>query len=484
MKARTIVVAIAAAVGSASCADRAENPQAPPASTFARMADDATDVPFSHVSSGGPALGLRTIASGLVSPVAMKEAPDGSGRLFVVEQTGTMRVIDPRTGLRDGAFLDVSDRLVNMGMLNAGYDERGLLGLAFHPDFATNGRFFIYYSAPPRSGEFDNTSTVAEYEVDPTDPSAEPVEVAVILEEDQPQSNHEAGTLEFGPDGMLYVSIGDGGGANDVGPGHVEDWYEANRGGNGQDITENLLGNILRLDVSTSGSYAVPGDNPFVGTDALPEIYAYGFRNPYRFSFDPGGEHALLVGDAGQGMAEEVSVVTSGGNYGWNVMEGFYCFNAADNHDPLEECPETVEGDHPDAGAPLLTPAIAYPNHANPLVDDGLGVVVVGGYVYRGDLLPQLDGRYVFGDFSENFGPTGRVFVAQPRLGRAGQPMAAPWNFQEAKFPGEPGGTLGRFLKSFAQDLEGEVYLLASRMLGPTGTTGEVLMLTDPAGRR
>jgi glucose/arabinose dehydrogenase len=264
-----------------------------------------------------PAVGLRLVADGLTSPVDLVPVPDGSGRMFVVDQVGLIRILRPDGTLASQPFLDLRDRIVK---LSPSYDERGLLGLAFHPDYAHNGRFFVYYSAPLRPGApagFNTTSTVSEFHVSASDPDrADTGSERVLLQVDKPQSNHNAGTLLFGPDdGDLYISIGDGGGANDVGLGHVDDWYDANAGGNGQDVTQNLLGNILRIDVDSGDPYGIPADNPFVGRPGLDEIYAYGFRNPYRMSFDMGGTHRLLVGDAGQGRWEEVSDVTRGGDY-------------------------------------------------------------------------------------------------------------------------------------------------------------------------
>ena len=145
--------------------------------------------------------------------------------------------------------------------------------------------------------------------------------------------------MAFGPDGYLYISFGDGGGADDVALGHVEDWYDVNEGGNGQDIEDNLLGNILRIDVDSGDPYGIPPDNPFVGMDGMDEIYAFGFRNPYRFSFDRGGTNQLFVADVGQNNFEEVNIVEPGGNYGWNVMEGTHCFSTENPDLPLDECP-------------------------------------------------------------------------------------------------------------------------------------------------
>lgn len=419
-----------------------------------------------------PAVGLQLVADGMTSPVALVPVPDGSGRLFVVDQVGLIRILGPDGTLESQPFLDIRNRIVS---LSPGYDERGLLGLAFHPDYANNGRFFVYYSAPLRPGApagFNTTSTVSEFRVSATDPDqADPASERKVLQVDKPQSNHNAGTILFGPDGDLYISIGDGGGSNDRDLGHVSDWYAANAGGNGQDVTQNLLGNILRINVDSGTPYGIPSDNPFVGRDGLDEIYAYGFRNPYRMSFDMGGTHQLLVGDAGQGRWEEVSDVTKGGDYGWNVKEGTHCFNAADSTAEPASCPSTVGPGHPDSGAPLIDPVIEYANAAQP---GGLGVVVVGGNVYRGRAVPQLRGRYVFGDWSRSFAsPDGSLFVAKPR--RAGM-----WQFQQLRINSTSTGRLGHYVMGFGQDLAGEVYVLAKDNTGPVGNTGTVYKLVGP----
>jgi glucose/arabinose dehydrogenase len=347
-----------AAVLAAACADLPE-----PTSLGGEGQGGASAELFSAFSGGGPAAGLRVVAEGLASPIALAEAPDGTGRLFIVDQIGLIRVLLPDGTLLSDPFLDVSTSMV---ALRTNFDERGLLGLAFHPQFASNGRFFVYYSAPLRPGaptDFDHTARISEFTASPGANMADAGSERIILEVDQPQFNHNGGTLAFGPaDGYLYISLGDGGGANDVGVGHVEDWYAANAGGNGQDVTETLLGNILRIDVDGGSPYAIPADNPFVGRDGRDEIWAYGLRNPYRMSFDMAPPHVLLAGDAGQLLAEEVNLIVRGGNYGWNVKEGLYCFNAAANLEPFDDCPDVVGAGHPDAGASLLPPVIAYPN--------------------------------------------------------------------------------------------------------------------------
>jgi glucose/arabinose dehydrogenase len=435
---------------------------------------DAGAGPDAGSGPSGPVGGnvtLEQVAEGLTSPVTLVEAPDNTGRLFVVDQIGTIRVIASDGTLQAQPFLDIRSAMVT---LMADYDERGLLGLAFHPDFATNGRLFVFYTAPPRAAAFDNTTVVAEYQVSPGSAGAQPTLVAMLLQEDHPQSNHNGGTLAFGPDGMLYVSIGDGGGRDDEGDGHVADWYPDNAGGNGQDIAQNLMGDVLRIDVSTPGMYTVPNDNPFVGR-GRGEIYAYGFRNPYRFSFDMGGNHDLLLGDAGQNMWEEIDVVHSGGNYGWNVKEGSHCFSAADPMTVPASCP-TVD---PTTGETLVDPVIEMFNIANPMrgATEGLQTVL-GGYVYRGQAVSQLGGRYIFGAYStDEMAPAGAVYAAIPASG------AGTWTSEKIAFAGQANGAVGHFVLGFGQDRRGEVYVLTTDNTGPTGSTGRVFRLGTAAAR-
>lgn len=415
-------------------------------------------------------IGLTSVAEGLTSPIAMAQPDDDSGRLFVVDQAGQIRIVESDGTMAEDPFLDLTGHIVD---LNDNFDERGLLGLAFHPDYTENGRFFVYYSAPLRDGapdDWNHTATISEFQVSDSDPNAaDPESERILLEVDEPQGNHNGGTLAFGPDGFLYISLGDGGGADDNQMGHVEDWYDANEGGNAQNVEENLLGKILRIDVDNGDPYDIPTDNPFVDRDGLDEIYAYGLRNPYRMSFDMGGEFGLLVGDAGQNRWEEVSRVELGGNYGWNVKEGTHCFSTANPDQDADDCPDEVGNGHPDAGEPLVDPIIEYKN-AN--AEDGIGLVVVGGVVYRGSDLPEFEGRYIFGDWSTDFSePGGLLFVATPAdEGR--------WPMQPLNVVDREEG-LGEFVLAFGQDLSGEVYLMTTMNGGPTGNTGVVYRIVS-----
>ncbi|HEY3476082.1 MAG TPA: PQQ-dependent sugar dehydrogenase, partial [Anaerolineales bacterium] len=314
--------------------------------------------------------GLELVADGFTSPVALVEPRDGSARLFVVEQTGLLWIRSNGQRLEQ-PFLDLRERVVE---LNDFYDERGLLGLAFHPDFAATGRFYVSYSAPVRAGisaaEYDHTTYVSEFTVSADHPDrADPDSERVLLAIDKPGYNHEAGHIAFGPDpyGYLYIATGDS----------VRD--PATQAGIYAQDTSSLLGKILRIDVSgtadTGQNYVIPPDNPFVTGEGRPEIFAYGFRNPYRFSFDlsSASEPRLFVADVGQAVMEEVSLVEAGGNYGWPLREGITCFNALEWSQPLARC----------AAHGLSEPVIAYAHQ------DEISAII-GGSVYRGNSLPEL----------------------------------------------------------------------------------------------
>lgn len=308
---------------------------------------------------------LQAVTGGLDTPVGIAHAGDGSGRLFVVEKPGRVRVV------QDGElvavpFLDIADRV------GSSQNEQGLLGLAFHPRYAENGYFFVNYT--DRQGD----TVVSRFSAGGDPARANPDSEVVLLRIDQPAGNHNGGHLAFGPDGRLYVGTGDGGGAGD-------------RYGNGQN-GQTLLGAMLRLGVDGGPPYTVPDDNPFVGNpNVRDEIWAVGLRNPWRYSFDRlTGD--LYIADVGQNRYEEVNAQPAGEpggqNYGWPIMEGLHCF------------PE----DRPCERAGLTVPAWEY--------DHGQGCSVTGGYVYRGEEFPILTGLYLFGDYC-----SGRIWGLAPRGG-------------------------------------------------------------------
>lgn len=428
------------------------------------------------ITKGGVHIQLDAVATGLAAPIWGTFAPGSGDRLFVADQSGVLWVVDLATGDR-GEFLSVSDRLVELGVFGPGtFDERGLLGVAFHPDYATNGLLYTYTSEPwsgtpdfstiPPGSQADHHTVILEWHVpNPGDPQAvvNPGSARELLRIDQPQFNHNAGALNFGHDGMLYISLGDGGGADDRdgeeffgGPiiGHGLD-------GNGQNA-ENVLGTVLRIDPdgsnSANGQYGIPADNPFVDPvdPRIDEIFAFGFRNPFRFSFDMvSGD--LYLADVGQNDIEEVDVVTAGGNYGWNLKEGSFFF------DPNDNDPGFVTDIDP-GGLPddLINPRAEY--------DHDEGIAIIGGFVYRGSKIPVLAGRYVFGDWSLAFlANNGRLFY----LDESDEIM----EFQLVGM-----SELGMSLQGFAQDADGEIYVLANSTGTPFGDTGVVLKITTKPG--
>ena len=402
------------------------------------------------------AVDIELVADGFVSPVAFVSANDGTNRMFLVDQTGLVKVVDMEGKVQENNFLDLQDKVVK---LSQNYDERGLLGLAFHPNFRENGRFFVYYSAPLRNGapvNWNHTGVLSEFTVDKSNPNmAEANSEKIILQIDQPQSNHNGGLIAFGGDGYLYITLGDGGAANDVGAGH-------SKIGNGQDLST-MLGKILRIDIDKDAPYSIPEDNPFVGKDGLDEIYAFGLRNPYHISFDAGGNDELFVADVGQDLWEEVNIVTKGGNYGWNIKEGNHCFDSANPEQSPAACATTDAG-----GGPLLDPIIEY-NH----FDNRGGVAAVGGYVYRGKLIKGMTGNYVFADWSRSFSKgDGSLFAAELVEGK--------WLMRELKFSNRQNDRLGLFIKGVGQDADKELYLLTTETLGPTGDSGKIFKILSP----
>jgi glucose/arabinose dehydrogenase/plastocyanin len=403
-----------------------------------------------------PTVGLKILADGFAAPMEFVSSHDGTGRMFVVDQTGLIKIITSNGNQIEEPFLDIMDRLVD---ISPNYDERGLLGLAFHPDFAQNGRVFVFYSAPLRTGAPEGwscTNRLSEFTVSKENQNKVNLSSErVLLEVDKPQMNHNGGTIAFGPDGYLYLPLGDGGGANDVGEGHAPD-------GNGQN-TSTLLGKILRINVDNgSAAYGIPADNPFVGEAGFrPEIWAFGFRNPWRISFDDEGR--LFVSDAGQNLWEEVDIVNKGGNYGWNIREGTHCFDPNNPNESPASC--TDKGRR---GEPLIDPIIEYGH-------DGR-TVVVGGYIYQGKALPQLDGSYVFADWSSSFARgDGTLLMASPS-------QSGLWEVKEIMVAGSPNKRANAYIRSLGQDDDGELYLLTSDNAGPKGETGKVYKIIPYAG--
>jgi len=333
---------------------------------------------------------LQLLTSGLSQPLGIVSAHDGTGRLFIVERGGTVRIWTG-TALLPTPFLDVSALLTTTG------GEQGLLGLAFHPSYETNGKFFIQYTGT--GGDV----VIARYTVSGDPNVANPTGTPILTQSHPSFTNHNGGQLQFGPDGYLYIGFGDGGGGGDP-------------DGNGQNVNT-LLGKLLRIDVDAGPTYAAPPDNPLVGQPGLDEILAYGLRNPWRFSFDrTTGD--LFIADVGQEMYEEIDVQPAGTtalrNYGWKVMEGAHCYA------PSTGC---------DVSGKVL-PVLEY--------DHGLGCAVVGGYRYHGGDVTLL-GRYIYGDFC-----SGRIWVASESGGNWTSSLALDTSL---------------LISSFGEDERGELYL-------------------------
>jgi glucose/arabinose dehydrogenase len=358
----------------------------PVTTTVPSTTTSAPPVPLADLN-----LKLTIVVSGLSQPV-FAASPPGDDRVFVVEQTGRIQVL--RAGVLLGTFLDVSEIISTGG-------ERGLLGLTFHPSYAQNGRFFVDYTNK------DGSVVVAEYRVSGDPGVADPASARVMLTVPKPFPNHNGGMVAFGPDGYLYVGLGDGGSGGDP-----------NR--NGQN-TNTLLAGILRIDVEKD-PYGIPPDNPFVGGGGAPEKWAYGLRNPWRFSFD--GER-LFIGDVGQDAWEEIDVVaaaSAGLDFGWSIMEGNHCFRDSN-------CDQSG----------LVLPLVEY-GHT------GGNCSVIGGYVYRGSAIPELDGVYFYGDYC-----SGKI--SSFRIDNEGISETRDWGDTLGPLPG---------LTSFGVDAAGEVYLTST----------------------
>ena len=337
---------------------------------------------------------LTTVASGLDLPLYLT-APAGDPRLFIVEKTGRIRIV------KDGAllptpFLDLS------GAVSAG-GEQGLLSMVFHPDYASNGFFYVDYT------DAGGDTQVARYSVSAGNPDvADAASTKTILTVAQPFANHNGGLLLFGPDGKLYIGLGDGGSGGDP-------------LGNGQSVST-LLGKILRIDVDAGDPYAIPPDNPFVDrAGARGEIWAYGLRNPWRFAFDAATDR-LYIADVGQGAWEEVNIVPAdqgGQNFGWNIMEGMHCYNAS-------SCDQSG----------LTLPVLEYSH------DEGCSIT--GGFVYRGSLAPDFVGHYFYSDYCSGF-------LRSFTFDGAAVTHQTTW----------PVGDIGN-VQSFGEDAAGELYILST----------------------
>lgn len=464
------------------------------------------DTRFAPITRFGPSIGIEVVASGMTSPLKGVTAPGQPNRLFVVDQPGILWAVDLTTGAKS-EFLNVGpgpeglNLIVTLGVCGPNsFDERGLLGVAFHPNYAQNGLLYTYTSEPNTGmttlptfipGTPDHENVITEWRVlNPGSPASVVNRTSgrELMRVSWPQFNHDGGDLAFGPDGKLYISMGDGGSADDAdgqlfvtAPPHHPVCGEAptvgHQGdGNAQKLNT-PLGKVLRIDVNppfTPGKqYGVPADNPFVNRPgAVAEIWAFGLRNPYRFSFDS-RSGALFLGNVGQNDIEEVELVVRGGNHGWNLKEGTLFFHINGNLEGFaSRDPDPTRGPIPPR---LIEPIAQYDTHHE-------GHSVIGGFVYHGRGIPRLRGKYVFGDFALlfkfPFGPHdyGRLFTIKPG-GEHGLREITQLHVL-------PGGAISLAVLGWGQDANGELYVLGNISGLPfpdpdptVGPTGRVLRL-------
>ena len=384
---------LAATLVAASCTSGPESARPPTGTTTTPRPTVSPSPEESPFRLGQVEISLSAFVSGVEAPLYLTHAGDGSGRVFIVGQTGRIHIAEAGGNLLPDPFLDIADRITAGG-------EQGLLGLAFHPSYVENGRFFVNYT------DVNGDTVVAEYRRQ-DERRADPTSERVLLQIDQPYANHNGGMLAFGPDGFLYIGMGDGGSGGDP---HD----------NGQRL-DTLLGKLLRIDVDGGNPYGIPADNPFTNDQGTrPEIWAFGLRNPWRFSFDRESSD-LFIGDVGQNELEEVDVLPAGtpagANMGWRIMEASRCFES-------EEC--AAEG--------LVLPVAEYPTAE--------GCAVTGGYVYRGTAFPALRGGYLFADFCG--GQIWGLSASEARSGPARRRLLLQTQLSIA---------------SFGEDEEGELYV-------------------------
>lgn len=365
---------------------------------------------------------IEKVADGFHAPIyAAFPAP---GEMLVTEQAGVIRFVkNGKTNPKP--FLDIRSKVVS---LDNSYDERGLLGLALSPDYKVNKKFYVFYSAPSSAGE-NNKGVLEEFKASPANNEvADPNSGRVLLTVEHPEMNHDGGCLQFGPDGYLYFSIGDGGGAGDR---HGDT-------GNGQNLNV-LLGKLMRIDVNSGKTYTVPKDNPFVGkAGARPEIWAYGLRNTWRFSFDK-ATGKLMAGDVGQDTYEEVDIIEKGKNYGWRITEATHCFNPSSGCD--------FKG--------ITLPIAEYSHHE--------GISITGGYIYNGKAMPAFTGKYLFADWS------GPMFYLQK--------TGAGWKRGKLIIDGAHPSDLKNI--SFGEDASGELYIVTSPDTGPGSVNGAIYKIVN-----
>lgn len=435
---------------------------------------------FGLLAAGLPAaqageIDTRLVVDGLTAPIDIKDLPDQSGRRLVLDQSGLIHLLNADDSLADQPFLDIRDRLLP---LRQDFEERGLLGLAIHPDYLQNGRVFVTYSAPLADGApggWNHSRRVSEFTLardrnDKLDPRSE----RVLIEQHWPSRKHNGGALGFGPDRLLYIGFGDGGGIHGVGAETLYDAFSVPARNRHWDYLaqdkHSLFGKILRIDVDNGyPGYASPAANPWVGKPGRDEIFAWGFRNPYRFSFAGSDPVTLYLAAVAETFWESVYRVDQSGNYGWPIKEGTHCFDRAVTLAPPRECEAAQQA----ANGRIIDPVIEYPNmsvfrQGAQVKSRGVGTAVVGAIQLANSKLKDLDGKLLVADWSLKFDkPSGQLFTAVPGT-------VIPWPLTKV-------AELTTRIVSIAQTKDGRVFVLTNQNFGPYGKTGTVLELIVPA---
>lgn len=417
-------------------------------------------------------LELKLLASGLTAPIHLEELPDGSGRFLVVQQDGLVKLMGADGSVQPTPVMDLRSRMLPVAN---DFEERGLLGFALHPQFAKNGRFFVSYSAPLRDTAPQNwnyTRRISEFTAKTGNTVSVDLQTErVLLALDWPSRKHNGGAMAFGPDGMLYIGMGDSGASHGIGKWVVWEAFNVPAEGLLWDALaqdrHSLYGKILRIDVDRGfPGYAIPAGNPLNTSQGRPEIWAWGFRNPYRIAFDSNGSGDLYVTAIAETLWEAAYKVTGPGNFGWPLMEATHCVDRLKPRQPPKDCnPKGSEGE------PLEMPVVEYANMQTNHPDStlgvkGVGTAITGARMYRGKKIPSLQGKLVVADWSASFKQaSGQLFVATPTAEKQ-----TPWPLDKVV-------QIESRIISLAQDRSGEIYVLTHEGMGPFGDSGKVYKL-------
>jgi len=429
---------------------------------------------FTHVAHAEN-FALKLLASELTAPIHLEELPDGSGRMLIVQQDGLVKVMLSDGQIQAEPFLDLRSRMLPIAN---DFEERGLLGFALHPQFSKNGRFFVSYSAPLRASAPQNwnyTRHVAEFTTKPGSVTTVDLNTErILIALDWPSRKHNGGALAFGPDGMLFIGLGDSGASHGIGKSVIWEAFnvpaEALHWDKMAQDKQSLYGKILRIDIDHGfPSYAIPKGNPFNITQGRPEIWAWGFRNPYRISFDSNGNGDLYVTAIAETLWEAAYRVRRPGNFGWPLIEGSHCVDRLMPRKPPVQCVrQGVDGET------LELPVVEYANmqvnhpDSSQLNTQGVGTALTGVRIYRGKQLPKLQGKLLIADWSASFKQaSGQLFVATPNT-----PKDKLWALEKLI-------QLDSRIISLAEDRSGEIYVLTHEGMGPFGNTGKVYRLVS-----